>query len=198
MADSKYYPDQWREYCRLVAKKTTAEFASWNKFAARYRAASAFQSAEFMQMTEKTSGGYSTGIRLLLSYSAYEYACAAAGVDINSVPVIPASATARKIAKMLGKVFGPETPASTNLTQSIESKRLLARVLASLSGKSHDLQPICAALRHMIAHGQWTPNGTSTITVEGRTLFEALSAQLLRAADSLLEGKVKSMRPIAK
>ena len=193
MADSRYYPDQWHEYCRFAQTMREIDHSKWNQFAARYRAAASFQYAEFMKMSQRSVSGYSVGMKLLLSYSAFEYACAASNIDHNLHQILIEDSIKSQVFKKIDKVFGVHTDARRNLRTSITSKKLLSKVDDFFEGRSQNLQPICASLRHMIAHGQWTPTATNTLTRECKLLFEQLSQQLLKGSDQLLGNFVSSM-----
>jgi hypothetical protein len=193
MADAKYYPDQWREYCLLARFSPLRERPKWNRFAARYRAAASFQSAEFMKMSEKTTLGYSTGMRLLLSYSAFEYACNASDLKHFEVEIIPIESSKQQIEKKIKNVFGFRKPARQYIEGFISSKTLRSKLKSSFSEKQN-LQPLCAVLRNMIAHGEWSPNLTNTTTKDQREVFDILSAQLLKKADTLLGLRVDYLK----
>lgn len=83
---SQGYPDAWLELCRIArARKrvsATEAFKLWNTAAARYRAAKLFDGI-LMQppATPRIARGYHAGIKLLLSYAAYESAKNAAKVS---------------------------------------------------------------------------------------------------------------------
>lgn len=193
MADAQYYPDHWRDYCRLVGLKSSPRRLFWNRFAARYRAAAAFQYAEFMRLSDKTGRGYSAAIKLLLSYSAFECACNASFVVANTTELSLSKRDLNWVVNRLIKVFAPKTVARENLVNSVTSARLKKKIEEFLSGGHVDLQPICAALRNMIAHGHWTPNGTNALTVECIKIYDLLSYALLKESDKLLELEVKKL-----
>jgi hypothetical protein len=193
MADAQYYPDLWRDYCRLIDLKSSPHRFFWNRFAARYRAAAAFQYAEFMRLSDKTGRGYSAAIKLLLSYSAFECACKASSVATNTTELSLEKRDLDWVVKRLIKVFAPKTIARENLVNSVTSARLRKKIEEFLSGGHVDLQPICAALRNMIAHGHWTPNGANSLTVECIEIYELLSYALLKKSDKLLESEVKKL-----
>ena len=191
MADAQYYPDHWRDYCRLANSKSSPQRLVWNRFAARYRAASAFQYAEFMRLSEKAGRGYSAAIKLLLSYSAFECACKASSVATNTTTLSLNNRDMNWVVSRLFKIFAPKTVARDNLVHSITSVRLRNKVEAFLLGDHVDLQPMCAALRNMIAHGNWTPNGANALTLDCMKIYDLLSFALLKESDKLLELEVK-------
>ena len=73
------FPSAWTALCRFERslKRTSAAegFKQLNRAAARYRVASSFEGMRLKRPASSgIAAGYSSGIRLLLSYSAYESA----------------------------------------------------------------------------------------------------------------------------
>jgi tartrate dehydratase beta subunit/fumarate hydratase class I family protein len=144
-----------------------------------------------MKLSEKTGRGYSAAIKFLLSYSAFECACKASSVASNTIELYLNKRDLNWVVSRLIKVFAPTTLARENLVNSVTSPRLRKKVEEFLLGGHVNLQPICAALRNMIAHGHWTPNGTSALTAECIKIYDLLSYALLKGSDKLLELEVK-------
>jgi hypothetical protein len=193
MADRKFYPDDWSEYCRLRKESGQNIEPAWAQFAARYRAAQAFQSVFFMQLSEKATIGYSVGMHLLLSYTAFELGCTASGANPNKRVVLIFAREEEKALKNIRRMYGFESESYTLCKRNLTSSQLLDSINEFITGKHNNLQPICAAVRHLIAHGYWTPTGSNTLKAAARDAIENMTRSLLYASDQILHNHVETL-----
>jgi hypothetical protein len=189
MSDSTY-PKAWKEYISSLKRKGKKPARDWAVFAARYRAASSYTGAHFSCFSDKTAKGYSEGIRLLLTYSAFEAACIASGHKPHDCPVLGDDGLRKKARVLLQKSFKKTPESEFPLRHALRSQKLSERVDAFLEGKDNDLLPIASALRHLFAHGIWTPHGAAALSKTTRDALHLLSQSLLVAADELFESSV--------
>jgi hypothetical protein len=194
MADAKFYPDEWSEYCKKIKSQGDKIDSLWAQFAARYRAAQSFQSVFFMQLSEKVSDGYSSGMHLLLSYSAFELCCKASGVKPDKHTVGIFSGNEQKALKNIRRLYAPGSESYKLFNHELTNRYLFEAVDNFIKGESDNIQPVCAAVRHLIAHGHWTPTGSSTLTVAARTALEDMARSLLFASDEMLRNHVNSLK----
>jgi len=186
MADGKYYPDYWKEYVNCLKATGRKPPREWAIFAARYRAASAYQMATFMQLTDKLTAGYSSGMGLLLSYGAFEAACRASMLETYEVEIPGSQGFAVDCRKELIKWFSRFGEEDFPLRGALASSQLRKKLEAFFANEANDLLPIASAFRHLFAHGHWTPNGSETLS-EGACSAIDMLAQLLRMkGDDLL------------
>ena len=186
MADGKYYPDYWKEYVTCLKATGRTPPREWAIFAARYRAASAYQSAMFMQLTDKLTAGYSAGMGLLLSYSAFEAACRASMRETHKVEIPSSKGFAVECRKELIKWFGHFGEEDFPLRGALASSQLRTGLDAFFAGENDNLLPIASAFRHLFAHGQWTPNGSDTLSKGACSAIEMLAQLLRMKGDDLL------------
>jgi hypothetical protein len=184
MADTNNYPDEWNKYCKRVRRKDVSALTNWNRFAARYRAASSFSNAEFWNVSKEVARGYSNAIKLLLAYSAFEAACKAAGKDHNKVILSSEIGIYKQARIKLLKAFGLFSESDFPIRQALNGK-LAKRVDDFFLSKTDNLQPVAASLRHLFAHGIWTPVGAKALTKGACDALDLLSQRLLHGADAL-------------
>lgn len=185
MPDRDYYPDEWKTYCARAKRNKQPHADQWSRFAARYRAAAALQGVAFMGFSDQSALGYSAGLRLLMSYSAFEIACTASGLKPYNVSVGAGEWRGAEKLKTIRSYLG-QLPRRTFLLERLNKDSLRRRIVSFLEGNTDDLQGICAGLRHAIAHGEWSPTGGSAMTGKGVEILDVLSAQLLTKCDELL------------
>ncbi len=188
MADAKYYPDEWKTFCELVKKGVTPGSPGLSRFAARYRSAGNFQRAEFFGLSDELCAGYSAIIKLMLCYSAFEILCGAIGHDVSQQRIVDA-----RCAKALRAVYGRVAADTFPLATALTSKKLLSRLDACLQGKSEDVLPLAIALRHLFAHGFWTPTGGEAVSRRATEALEALSLALLWKCDQVFATHVQGV-----
>ena len=186
MADGKYYPDYWKEYVYCMKADGRTPSREWSIFAERYRTASAYQMAMFVQLADKFTVGYSAGIGLLLSYSAFEAACRASMRDTYEVQIPSSEGFVVDCRKKLIRWFGRLGEEEFPLRGALVSSELRKGLNAFFAKETDNLLPIASALRHLFAHGHWTPN-TSVALSKGACSAIEMLAQLLRMkGDDLL------------
>jgi len=192
MADINYYPDCWKDFCKLSKENSAKRPKVWNQFAARYRLAASFQSADFMRLSEKAKLGYSSAIQLMLAYSAFEHCCRAAYLDPNKVEIIPyESSTNRSISRAIKQHLLKFE--SLYFSEDFKLSKLLSvKVKNYAVGKSDNRQPVCAMFRHSFAHGYWNVNSTNAISRSTREMLNFLSRELLFKCDELLRKEVEN------
>lgn len=187
MADGRDYPDQWVTYSNLVKGGRLNSSGEWSRFAARYRAASAFHSLNFMgSLSALSQRGYASAVRLLLCFSAFEAACLASRKEPFDIVISSDSGMGRETRTKLIKAFGKTDARQLPLRGALTNKKLADRVDAFFRGEDTNLEPVARFLRHLFAHGAWTPYGTGTITKTACEAVDLLSQTLLHAADDLL------------
>lgn len=186
------YPSSWNAICRLERrlKRTCADdaFKQLNRAAARYRVASIFEGLKLRRPASSgITAGYSSGIRLLLSYSAYESAR-------RSVKALGVSNLARtqttfhsSAASPLRERMKPDVRIRQLLQSQVESPRLRQEVTRFMLGDDEELFAVATALRHLIAHGNWTPFGGGGQTARARRALAQLSDYLLAETSSLFD-----------
>lgn len=188
MADSKYYPDEWKAFCALVNNGKALPSPSLSRFAARYRSAGNFQRAEFFGLSDDLSAGYSAIIKVMLCYSAFEILCEAIALNIREQQIVDAGC-----AKALRAEYSDASSDAFPLKAALTNKTLLQRLDAFLNNASDDILPFATALRHLFAHGFWTPNGGEAVSRRARQTLDALSLALLWKSDQVFSGHVLAL-----
>lgn len=192
MGDSNYYPDRWKEYLSALRMSGSSPSREWGIFAARYRAAGNFHSINFFKTSSRVAEGYTKAFQLLLSYSAFESACAASGAPPTERPISSSAGIAKNARLELIKAFRKTPESKFPLREALASRRLEAKVDAFFAGQDENLQPIASAIRHLFAHGIWTPHGSKCLTVTARNALDLTAQAILAEGDRILEEELFS------
>lgn len=193
MADALYYPDFWREYCAECKRAGSKPDRAWAIFASRFRIAGNFGGAVWFKMAQNTVRGYDAALRLLLSYAALEAACVASRERIENIKLEGEylAECRREIRKSFSKFSADEF----DLRGSLTSHRLKRKLDEFFSTQSDDLMPFAAAIRHLFAHGVWTPKGSEALTKSATEGLDWISHGLKLEAQKLFvqfaEGEMK-------
>ncbi len=195
MADAKNYPDEWHLYQSLVRSGQINGLPAWGIFAARYRVASDFSGGIFFNLSGKLVEGYNVGIKHLLCYSAFEAACSAAQKKTAQVKIPCEFGFPLKARDQIISIYKKSTSSNFPLRSQISSSDLLKRVDAFLDGSDSNCQPIAVALRHLFAHGVWTPTGGDVLNKKACEAINGLSQTVLIACDDLLNAYISEVAP---
>ena len=186
------FPSAWTALCRFERslKRTSAAegFKQLNRAAARYRVASSFEGMRLKRPASSgIAAGYSSGIRLLLSYSAYE--SARRSIKALGVSNLARTRTSlyRSAASGIREHMQSDVRARQLLQCQVDSPRLRQEVTRFVLGDDEELFAVATALRHLIAHGNWTPFGGGGQTVRARRALAQLSDYLLVETSSLFD-----------
>jgi len=158
-----------------------------NRAAARYRIASLFNGIDVKPPGSKQlAAGYAAGIRLLLAYSAYEAVLRAAGKPKNTRPPLPGSKLQASATRDLRKCLRAK-PRVGNLLQRDTIRDLPKEVKQFINGDDDQLFAAASALRHLIAHGNWSAWGGGAETACGRKALKLVAEYLLEETDLLFD-----------
>ena len=183
MADNLYYPDCWREYCAECKRVGSKPDRAWAIFASRFRMAGNFGGAVWFKMAQSTARGYDAALRLLLSYAALEAACAASREKIENIKL--EGEYLAECRRQIRRNFSSFSAEEFDLRGSLTSDRLKRKLDEFFSGQSEDLMPFAAAIRHLFAHGVWTPKGSMALTKSATDGLDWISHGLKLAAQEL-------------
>jgi hypothetical protein len=193
MADSQYYPDRWKEYVSTLKRQDQTPAQAWAVMAARYRVAGNFYGANFFQLSENITKGYDRAIQLLLAYSAFEAACSAKGLKPEDRPVESDSGFAKDARGKLIKAFGSLPDADFPLKSCLSNAALAKKVEGFFLQEHTNLQPVAAAMRHLFAHGLWTPHGANALSKSACEAIDLLAQSVLREVDRILEEELAAI-----
>jgi hypothetical protein len=159
-------PKSWRSHVQSCVKPTASEAV----FAARFRMASAFDGAEFPGLAARTAGSYSAVLRCFLAYSAWEAFRGATGVSARM-----SSAELSERARALPG-FLPYLETNTDIGVAKGVRKVA-------DGRSDNVRYVLAALRHLHAHGAWTPGGAGLTSRRSIAFMNDLAEGALVAVD---------------
>ena len=170
------YPSAWTRYRKSVLPETVSPQigTAINRFAARYRFAASFRGLDVTGIAQRTVDGYAQGLRLTLAYSALEGAEKFAGKSTQILEV-RAAAALRADEPLMVLVLEEE-----QLGRSLE-KRLRG---FHEDPSDQDIRPVVERIRHLVAHGAFTPHAAGLSDSVRRTrLFDLMSLGTLASAD---------------
>lgn len=194
MPDAKYYPDYWAEYCSLVRADGGKPELNWAIFASRYRAAGNFQRGDFFAMNAKSTRAYDVALKLLLCFSALESACVASGTKPYNYVLGDFPGYGDECRRLARKHLGGFSEEDFPLRAALKNAELKARLSMFFSGRSNDLMPLAMSLRHLFAHGHWTPSGSGTLSVGACNCLNLLNQSLLKKCDEILRKHVEELK----
>jgi hypothetical protein len=141
---------------------------------ARHKVARNFLGLRIHKGTAELVRGYSVGVRLFLSYSAAEAMGEAVGNHVTAWEVHDQSLNAplRRIAKPL-----PER-------HDVLSKKVRESVAAYVAHEHDNVRVVATALRHLVAHGEFTATGAGVMTKTGADAVKRLADLLLSESES--------------
>ena len=186
MADAQYYPDDWKEYVSALKRQGKEPNQAWGIAASRYRVAGNFCGANFFQLSESITRGYDRAIQLLLAYSAFEAACSARGLKPEDRSVRSDTGFSKDARVKLLKAFGSLPDTDFPLKSSLSNATLTQKVEGFFRKEHSNLQPVAAAMRHLFAHGLWTPHGASVLSKPACEAIDLLAQSVLREVDQML------------
>ena len=177
------YPHLWAEFhrwrVRLSGDSGGIELARWARFAARYRVATAYRGVRFSGIGAATTRGYSAALGVFLAYSALEACLTAAGQPGGKVP--------GRIDLMLADRLRTALGGSLGIEEELSSERLRIQLRRFFSGDDDDIMVPARAIRHLVAHGVFTPSG-------GRTVTRGAALALQDLADATLDQSARMFR----
>jgi hypothetical protein len=162
---------------------------SFSRFRGRYRLAASFQSASFSHLAANTQAGYSSLLRLALSYAALESLCSAMQLQLNA-QVVDDGELADRLRSRRGERLAAVMRADVDAPLSRRLNHLLDNPEAT------NVLAAAAFYRHKFLHGHLTASraGAGRSSWE-RAVVDDLAGLLLVAADDRFTAHVAA--PIA-
>ena len=120
--------------------------------------------------------GYSEGIRLMLAYSASDLLGSAIKKKVDTWSLCDKSQ-----ADLLRGIARGIPLANAGVT----NKELVLDLERFVNGETDNIRIVATALRHMMAHGHFTPTGQKTMTKAGAAALQGLSLSLLNECERL-------------
>lgn len=166
--------------------------ADVNRFAARYRAAKCFQHIEFEELTATTAAGYSSLMKLLLVYSAFEHLLRCIGLELKASHTLLTETERDRALVNLRGLQGQERLFDT-LRQHLDPP-YRRQVEAHLKEEACNVFYLAASIRHAFAHGLLTatPGNAPQQTVS--TVCGFLCRALVRVMDREFLGRMEDFK----
>lgn len=182
------YPPEWGTFDEFAPRLGTAVFAftrpvgDLNRFAARYKAARCFRSADFDGLSQPSVQSYSGLMQLLLTYSAFEYFLKCISTDLrgaaNLLSNVQLTLFLNNLRRLQGQsgVFAAVRPHVNGICQE--------QIDLHLQDNACNPWYLAASIRHGFAHGALTatPNGVEPQAMG--TVSRFLSRALFQFMDS--------------
>ncbi|WP_162435057.1 hypothetical protein [Pseudoxanthomonas koreensis] len=153
-----------------------------NRFAARYRAAKSFNRAEFDHLSAPTRDGYSTLIRLLLTYSAFEHFLRCIGTEIRHTSTLLTESERDTALGRLRALNGSQEFFSA-VRSHLDQRNYTRQFDEFLAGNTCNLFYLAGGVRHAFAHGQLTASPATCPPESVATCSRFLVNLLVRIMD---------------
>ena len=186
------HPRHWAEFQRGRSRNgdeaARQELARWARYAGRYKAASGYRGIRFSGMKDASGRGYSAAFAVFLAYTALE-ACQAAidpqGRTGGSLVNLPLASSLRTA---FGRRFGLADELHANLRVDVE--RFMTADDESAWPRSQDVLVMARAIRHLVAHGIFTPWGGRVVSARAAAMLQDLADAVLEHSAWLFSGHV--------
>jgi hypothetical protein len=136
---------------------------------ARLKVAKRFDGVRMRRASQNLIRGYTAGMRLLLCYSAAESLGEAIGEKVTTWEI-----TDEPLLVPLRRLAAPLPDRS-----DILHKHVREQVANFISHKHDNIRVVATALRHLMAHGHFTPTGAGAMTKAGSDAIDKLSKHLI-------------------
>lgn len=124
-----------------------------NRFAARYRAAKCFSHAEFASLSAPTRDGYSSLIRLLLTYSAFEHFLRCIGTELRYTSALLADEERDRALDRLRALIGSQE-FFVAVRSHLDQRNYTRQFDDFIAGGTCNMFYLAGGVRHAFAHGQ--------------------------------------------
>ena len=189
---SGQYPHHWAEFHRGRTRHddepTRQELARWARYASRYKAASSYRGIRFSGMKDASARGYSAALGVFLAYSALEACWAAMGSRAPKDRGLIDLELAKNVRAALGGRFELAGELHENLRANVA--RFMKADDESDWPRSQDILIMARAIRHLVAHGIFTPWGGRTVSLKAASAFQDLADAVLENSSQLFSKHV--------
>lgn len=166
-------PQAWRSYIKLVDNGKIVANPALSRYAARFRIAMAFESANFSGVADKSAIGYSIGLKVGLSYSALEALEKAIDKNERSTKIL------NPIVALHMRKYGLKT-LFPKLMSDLTGPRLKSNIEKFFLNENDNLRYVAEGVRHLMFHGDYTAHGS------GLAYSKSLQKTLLSLANLVL------------
>lgn len=177
------YPPHWTDFSGTFRKSNPGGetgLTHWARYASRYRAASGYRGMKFSGIGEASVRGYSAAFGVFLAYSAFEAGLTALNRKTERFP-LPNPQIAQRLRAALGDRFELGVDLLKKLPQRVST--FLGADADSVALDSQDIMLFAMAIRHLVAHGIFTPTPGGALTAKAtRALWELSDAVLAHSA----------------
>lgn len=153
-----------------------------NRFAARYRAAKCFNHADFDYLSALTRDGYSTLIRLLLTYSAFEHFLRCLGTDLRHTSTLLTEDERDRALDRLRGLNG-SLEFFMAVRSHLDQRNYTRQFDDFIAGNTCNLFYLAGGVRHAFAHGQLTASPATCPPESVATCSRFLVSVLARIMD---------------
>ena len=199
----------WSQYCQMQRDKKD-EWRECSLFIARYRLARAFNGitvSPASNVSDELVRGYSAGMRLFLAYNTLEMAANLKTKTKNKKDEKDAFYKAMAIdgkkdhqnllnafRAFLGEGEEGNKKGKNTSDKILKSLNKSANYFANfLNGESDDLAVLARSIRHLFAHGSFTPNGNDLLKADNIALFDELTEILLEKSRAMFDDYLKEI-----
>ncbi len=186
------YPHYWGEFQRSRLSRggelSRQQLARWARFASRYKVASAYRGIRFSGMSAASARGYSAAFGVFLAYSALEACWTAMGSIVQKAPGIIGGELASRLRATLGGSFPLDVELSAPLRRRVAI--FMGGDAVSHWLASQNVLVMAQAVRHLVAHGVFTPSGARAVTAKAARALQDLADVVLRTSSDTFRDHV--------
>lgn len=167
-----------------------------NRLSARYRLAKSFEGINLKEYNKTTADGYSSILRVFLTYSAFEQLLACCGIKNNSLLQSLPNYGSQEIDKKLRSIKNYELFFET-IFEHLDRENHRKQIRAFLNNNSdYNLLYLPAGIRHIFAHGKLTPNSKNIEPNSAIFISNVLVEFLFSVMDGEFQKRLKDSKLI--
>jgi hypothetical protein len=185
---------KWGSFHRTHTGTTkNKDFATINRFIARYRLARSFQGLHLDDYSKKIINGYNGIFHVYLAFSAFE--CLLNGIKLTGVEMNwdKTEHNHKFTDAMLANKIRLNTQLLRLLVENLDAKKLINKVIDFQNSLSSDVAPVVKGIRNLVAHGELSATGAVAGSQKHTNALHELATLVLDDSDKIFTGFVSKI-----
>ncbi len=177
---------KWSSFHRAhTGTAKSKEFATINRFIARYRLARSFQGLHLEDYSEKVTNGYNGIFHVYLAFSAFE--CLLNGIKLTGFDMNwdKTEHNHQFISASLANQIRLNTQLLNLLIENIDAKQLISKITDFQKSQSSNVAPIVKGIRNLVAHGELSSTGAVAGSQKHTKALHELATLVLDDSDKI-------------
>lgn len=177
---------RWSSFHRTnIGHSSENEYATINRFIARYRLAKSFRGLELEGYNQRTVNGYNGIFHVHLAFSAFE--CLLNGIKSSGFDMQwdKNEHNHQFNDEKLANLVRCNQPLLDLLVANLDAKQLIGKVILFRDSTSTNVAPIVKGIRNMVAHGELSSTGAVAGSQKHTKTLHSLALLVLHDGDQI-------------